>query len=164
MTMIHRLTISPRKRAITKGKRRRGSIYVVVLGSAMVVMVIGLGALAGVGIERRTSQSASEFNRARLHARNAIEMGFYWINEDPNWRSARSASSAWATAKPVADGAFDLTVTDPDDGDIQLGTNATVLMTATGYCQQAKYTLQVQLADDQGALVVLDGSWKRIVK
>lgn len=156
-------TKSPHRRATAGRWRRRGSIYVVVLGSAMVVMVIGLGALAGVGLERRTAQSASEFNRARLYARSGIEMGFHWISEDSNWRTTHSSSSAWATQKPIADGTFDLTVVDPDDGDIQLGTNDSLLMTGTGYCQNAKYTLQVTLAASNGGFIVVDGSWQRVV-
>ncbi len=143
--------------------RRRASVYVLVLGSAMVVMVIGLAALASVGIERRTSQSSAEFTRARMYARSAIEMGYYWMRKDPNWRTTLRRPTVWATDIPIGDGTFSLEVNDPDDGDIGQAPNNFVVMTGTGVCNTAKYIVEVTLSVSGGKLTVVDGSWKRIV-
>lgn len=78
------------KRSISKhisGHRRRGGIYVAVLGVSLLVMVIGLSAVAAVRIENRTSRGAVETVKARLGAQSAGELALYRISTDSNWRS-----------------------------------------------------------------------------
>jgi len=128
----------------------------------MIVMVIGLAALASVRLERHATSASVDFENARLYARSAIEMGYYWMRNDPNWRTNRPAGT-WLSAQPLADGSFTLTVTDPEDGDLSAAPNNFVVMTGAGVCRDAAYTLQVQLAVNQGGLVVTEGSWRHII-
>ncbi len=130
----------------------------------MVVMVIGLAALTSVSIERRSAQADAEFARARMYARSAIEMGYYWMRSDPNWRTTYANSTRWANKQPLGEGEFTLDVEDPDDGAIDAAPNNFVLMTGTGRSNKAQYILQVKLADDRGTLTVVPGSWTRIVQ
>jgi len=143
-------------------RRRRSSVYVVTLGSAMIVMVIGLAALATVRLERQAGASIADFQNARSYAQAAIEIGYHWMRNDPDWRS-RSLQGTWPTEQPMAEGSFTLTVTDPEDGDLSAAPNNLVVMTGVGVCREARYTLEVQLNVDSGGLVVADGSWRHAV-
>lgn len=123
---------------------RRGGIYVAVLGSAMLVTLIGMAALAAVQVERLTVSAAADTDKARLYAESAVELGMQWIASDIYWRSNRS-SSAWATDKPIGDGTFTLEALDPLDGNLGNRPTDPVVLKSTGRCGLATQIVQVTL-------------------
>jgi len=126
---------------------RRGSIYVAVLGTAVLVVIIGLSALTLVRVQRRDAEQVYELAQARLHARSAIELGLLAIANDANWRSSRGGGM-WFTDKPLGTGRFSLKVEDPRDGDVTNAICDPVLLTACGYQGQARQMLQVKLESE----------------
>ncbi len=143
--------------------RRRGIVYILVMGSSLTVMVIGLAALMAVRVERRAIQTGSDFMLARAYAHSAIEMGFYWMRSDTAWRTNRPTTGAWVTNQIIGDGTFTLVVTDPEDDDISLAPNNFVVLTATALKGDAKYILQMKLQDVNGLITEVPGSWTQIV-
>jgi hypothetical protein len=125
-------------------RRRRASMYVAVLGAALIVTVIGVCGLVAVRVEHRASAGTNDFAAARLHAWSAIEMGLLWIENDPNWRNARP-NGVWATDVPVGDGAFTLEAADPDDADLGNSASDPLVLTGIGVQGASRYKLQVTL-------------------
>ena len=151
-----------RSAAKRNSRRRRASIYVVVLGTSMAVMTIGLSALMAARIERRSVAGGTDFAQARLYAQTAIEMGFLWINNDADWRNNR-ANGVWVAEQPCGGGKFTLEVVDPDDDDLVIEPNDFVDLTGTGKCGEATYKLRVTIVPRNGGYEILPGSWVQII-
>ena len=143
-------------------RRRRGSVYVVVLGVAMIVTVIGLSALVAVRIERRSLAGGTDFAQARLYALSAIEMGFFWIRDDPAWRDNRP-SGVWVADQPIGNGTFTLEVIDPDDNNLKAEPNDFIVLTGTGLLGDARFKLQVTVVPDRGGYEISPGTWRQVV-
>jgi len=118
------------KRPITS-TARRGSTYLLVLGSTMLVTVIGLSALFAVTLERRRAEAAGDAVKARFYAQSALEMAAHWIDDDPDWRSNRP-NGAWATDVPIGNGTFGVQVVDPGDGVLSNSQTGAIHITCTG--------------------------------
>ena len=70
--------------------RRRGSMYVAVIGCSLVITVIGVSALLAARIERRAAEGTSDLSDARVYAQSAIDLGMYTILSDANWRTNKT--------------------------------------------------------------------------
>ena len=134
---------------------RRATAYLVVLGTTMLVTVIGLSALLAVRIQQRSARLEGDFAEARFLARSAIEMGGLWISQDEEWRASRGGG-VWADHQALGDGEFSLAVTDPDDGDLTDSETDPVTLTGIGYKNNSRYKLQVTLVSETRALTCLE--------
>ncbi len=143
-------------------RRRRGSIYVMVLGAVVSVMVIGLSAVTALRIERRSVGLITDFSQARFYAQSAIEMGFCWISDDANWRTNRP-HGVWVADQPIGDGSFTLEVVDPNDGNLADDPNHAFVLTGTGTCGDTRFLLQVMVVPDSGGYEVSPGTWRQVV-
>src|SRR4051794_12022463 len=68
-------------------RKRRGSIYAVVLGMAILVSLIGLSAVAVGRVNMRVASIGSDGTDAELLSLSAIEHAAATINTDATWRS-----------------------------------------------------------------------------
>lgn len=136
-----------------------GSVYIAVLGAAIIVTVIGLSALLVARVQQRSASGTSHFAKARLNAQSAVEMGLFLIKQNPTtWRSD-FAAGVIPTNQPLGkEGSFSLEAVDPVDGSLTNNSTDPVLLIGIGYAGQARYKLQVQLTPD-GALQ--PGTWRR---
>ncbi|MBC8108132.1 MAG: hypothetical protein H7Z14_16215 [Anaerolineae bacterium] len=123
--------------------RRRGSVYVMVLGISLLVSVIGIAALTAVRVQLRTSSNANDSEDARLFAQSGVEVARNWINSDPAWRTSR-ASGATATLT-LGKGSVSISMIDPGDGDFTDSPFDSLKLTATGYKGLARQKIQVTL-------------------
>ncbi len=114
------------------------------MGTAMVVMIIGLSALMAVRIERRGAEGSNDLAAARFYAQSAIEIGFAHINEDPNWRTTY-ANGVWKADQPIGTGTYTLQGIDPIDGDLSNNETDPLVLTGTGVSGQATHKMQVGL-------------------
>jgi Tfp pilus assembly protein PilX len=133
---------------VTNYRSSRGSIYITVLGAAMLVTLIGLSAMLVIQLQDRASTAVNNAAEARLYARSALEMGMYWIRSDPFWRT-RKGNGVWATSIPIGGGTFSLEASDPVDGNISSGASDPVVLTGTGVKGQSRYRLQVKVETAQ---------------
>src|SRR5437773_2595349 len=62
---------SPRVRG--EGAKRRGSVYLLVLGTAMLVTIVGVGALTVARVSARTMAASSDWEEAGVLAVSATE-------------------------------------------------------------------------------------------
>ena len=66
---------------------RRGSAYVAVLGTGLVVSIVAASALAIVGIRLRLVEHINDARRATSAAQSAVEQAVSIMNADANWRT-----------------------------------------------------------------------------
>jgi len=134
--------------------RRRGSMYVAVIGCSLVITVIGVSALLATRIERRAAEGTSDLSDARVYAQSAVYLGMYMIQSDPNWRTTRS-SGVWKSNQPIGDGTYSLSGVDPIDGILSNSTSDPLVLSGTGSLGQSRYKLQVTLVAKPKALTCL---------
>ncbi len=138
----------------TKNKRRRGSMYVAVLGSTMVITVIGMSALMLARVERTSAEGTADLSAARFYAQSAIEMGQHKIHQDSNWRTTYT-SGAWESNRTIGSGTYTLEGIDPVDGNLSNSASDSLLLRGTGFEGQSRYKLQVTMVSKSSALTCL---------
>ena len=146
-----------RKRRLSTRRRRRGSIYIVVVGVAMIVSVLALGAILVRRIERRTSQGTADVAEARTYALAAIEIGRLRIKNDSDWRNTYS-NGVWEADVPIGSGTYTLEGIDPDDGVLNNGADHPLVLIGTGEKGLARQKMQVRLVAEVRALDCLSAA------
>lgn len=115
--------------------RRLGGAYLLVLGTATVVGLIGFAALACMRLQQRGSRDLSDCAAARACAQSAIELGLHVIKTDPNWRDR--PNGAWLTNRSLGNGKLSLTVVDSQED--------AVVLTGDGTQGQARHRTSVRV-------------------
>jgi len=127
---------------------------VIVLAVALIVSVLGLGAILVRRIERRTSQATADVVQARLHALAAIEIGRLRIKDDSNWRNTFS-SGVWEAGVPIGSGTYTLEGVDPNDNVLNNGDTHSLVLIGTGVQGLARQKVEVTLVAYEAPLEVL---------
>lgn len=125
--------------------RRRASLYIMTLATAMLVTLAGVTATLAVRVQQRGTQDLRGGIAARVAAQSALDLGLYVIETTPDWRNAY-ASDTWFDHLPLDQARYSLVVTDPDDGDLTDAPCDEVLLTGYGFCGNARQMLQVRIA------------------
>src|SRR5688572_21182618 len=94
-----------------KNRKRRASVYVLVLGSSTLLATMGLAALTATRIERKNLAGTTDFAEARIYARSAVELALHTMSTDPDWRTTKP-NGAWRTNQNIATGKYTLEVND----------------------------------------------------
>ncbi|MGN6546905.1 MAG: pilus assembly PilX family protein [Aureliella sp.] len=125
-------------------RRRRGTIYVIVLLSSLLVATIGVSALQLVRLQSRMASDYSDFIAARAYARAAIEIGMLKVRNDKNWRSSLGNGN-WVTDNAIDAGKYSLSALDPVDNDVTQGDNHPIVLTGTGKKGNAAFKVSARL-------------------
>ena len=120
---------------------RRGSAYLAVLGAAMLVAIIGLGALSVVRSQRVMVLSEVDTAAARIAARSGIEWAAQVAASDPNWRNR---GSPWPS-QTIGDSTVVVAPSDPSDGNLGNRPTDPLLLQATATRGRARQILQATL-------------------
>jgi len=134
--------------------RRRGGVYVLALGTALLVTVIGVSALLVARGQRIAIADAQDFCRARHAALAAIDVGLEAMEASSNWRTLLP-SGAWVTSASLGGARLSLRGEDPDDGNLTDNKADPVVLTGTGYCGHARYQVSVRLVPPVVPLPIL---------
>ena len=97
--------------------RRRGAVYVAVLGTSLLVVSIGLGSLAVARSRMAIARQERDGALARHVADSALDGVLRTLAEDSVWR-AHEGSDPWRADKPIAGGLVSVWLDDPEDGDL----------------------------------------------
>jgi Carbohydrate binding domain len=124
--------------------RRKGGVYVAVLGSAMIIALLGMCALIGQRIENRLVVASSDIRQAQLNANTAVELALLAIKQDTSWRTTYS-SGTFFTGRSTGNGTCSASAVDPVDGNISSGADDPIVITGIGYSGGAQQRLQVTL-------------------
>ena len=98
-------------------RARRGSVYLLVLMTTLIVGIIGLSAVALSRVELRRERQAQDAVVARAAARAAIEFGLLKIRLTTNWSDLSGGNAAWASNVSFNGGTYSLTRTAYDNTD-----------------------------------------------
>lgn len=143
----------------TVDPRRRGSVYILVLGASLLVAAIGVSSLMAVRVQRREARVAAESAQAQELARTAIDRGLWEAKNNPlTWRTFFAAGTL--TNVPLGNGTFTLLAVDPVDGNLINNNSDPVQLIGVGKVGVARYMLGVTLNGDG---TVQPGTWKRVV-
>lgn len=131
-------------------RRRRGSIYVLVLMISVMIAVIGLSSVAISRVQLRMSGSTSDLAEASFYADSAVDLALYELSQDPNWRTSYTHDT-WVRTQTLGRGSFKWKFL--DQVDIDLSNNATdpVWLIAWGMADSATQKLSVGLELEPGA-------------
>jgi hypothetical protein len=124
---------------------RRGTVYLLVLGTALMVSVLGMSTLMITRIHRRSSQAVADVTEARLYAQAALRMGLMRIENDADWRFAHP-SGVWESDVPIGNGTYTLEGVDPSDNDLDDAPEDPVVLIGTGKKGAATHKTQITLA------------------
>src|SRR5262249_20238846 len=122
--------------------RRKGGVYVAVLGSAMIIALLGMCALIGQRIENRLVVASSDIRQAQLNATTAVQLAILAIKQDTSWRTTYS-SGTFFTNRSTGNGTCSATAIDPVDSNIASGSRNPIVITGIGYSGSAEQRLQV---------------------
>ena len=90
---------------IPKRSQRRGSLYIAVLGTTMIVAMIALAAMQVARLNLRATTGGTDAAEAQLLADSAVEMALAMINNQENWRTLFASNVEFpATAIPLGRG------------------------------------------------------------
>ena len=104
-------------------QQRSGGIYIAVLGTALIVSLLGMSALIGQRLQNRMVSTSADMRQAQLNANSAIELGLLAMKSDTNWRTTYSNGNVFANRATNA-GTCTLTVRNVPDPGTPLSTNS----------------------------------------
>jgi hypothetical protein len=130
-------------RSIARGPaRRQGGVYIAVLGSAMIIALLGMCAMIGQRIENRLVVASSDIRQAQMNANTAVELAILAIKQDTNWRTTYTNGN-WFTNRSTGIGSCTANVVDPIDATLSGGADDPVVITGIGYSGGAEQRVQV---------------------
>jgi hypothetical protein len=130
---------------------RAGGVYIVVLGTSLIVGMLGISALVGQRIQNRVVVASADIRQAQLNASSAVEMGLLVMKQESNWRT-NYANGSWFTARDTGAGTCSLEVIDPLDGNLANDPDDPVVITGVGYRGDAQQRVQLTVEPQPQAL------------
>lgn len=127
-------------------RSRRGSAYVLVLGAAMIVAMIGVGGAIASRAARKAAQLDSDGSALSHAAVGALRAAAGNAQNSIAWRSA--AKTAAPLSLSVDGIAISTTATDPDDADLSNDLTGRVTLLATAMKGQARRMVSMTLSPD----------------
>jgi hypothetical protein len=124
--------------------RRRGSIYAIVLGMAILVSLIGLSTVAVGRINLRATAASGEGADAEVLALSAVEQGASVINSDPSWRT--KYNDVPSAPRTLGRGMLYWKVVDESDASLASGGLQPARVYGYGVCGESRRAFSVQLA------------------
>src|SRR6185295_3278033 len=120
-----------------KIQRRTGGVYIAVLGSSMIIALLGMCALIGQRIENRLVVASTDIRQAQLNANTAVELALLTMKQDVNWRTNYSNGN-WFTNRSTGNGTCTVNVVDPVDGNLSNNSDDMVVVTGIGNSGQSQ--------------------------
>ncbi len=142
----------------TKSDRRRGALYIAVLGASLIVALLSLSVMHGVRINLRRATSKPERVKASLIADAGIEHALATINADPNWRTNYLSGISYpASPLPLSGGTFTWKLIDTD-GNLADNTADSVVVQATALLGRIHHVAEVTLQPTESGITALEAA------
>ncbi|MEX0613377.1 MAG: carbohydrate binding domain-containing protein [Pirellulales bacterium] len=125
-------------------RHRAGAVYIAVLGTSLIVALLGMTALMAQRIQNRILTASTDIRQAHLNANTAVELALLTMKQDANWRTTQT-NGQWFTGRGTAAGTCSLDVTDPVDANLANSLDDPVLVRGTGYSGQAEQRVEVTI-------------------
>lgn len=135
-------------------RHRRGGAYLMVLGSAMVLMTLALAGLTVVRVQEAAAKLEDDAAGALLQARSAIERGVESLDDSIDARKTFEGVPV-INGERFGGGAHTLWFTDPDDGDLSDAEGDAIELHAIGTQGQARQMLRMIVEPRRSAVSAL---------
>lgn len=126
------------------GGRRRGTVYLIVLISVVILVIIGISGLYAAQVQSRVVSAGADAEQARFNAQAAIELGATMIQENPNWRNAYGGGT-WVNGRGLGAGTISVEVRDPDDADVQDSNLDSIVLRGVGEVAESRQMMEIRL-------------------
>lgn len=134
----------PRQRRAAR-RSRRGSVYVLVLGVATMVAVVGIGVIAIARSTGHAAQVSRDWDEAGTLATSGVELALGYMNTNTTWRTD-ATNRAWIGPLTLGRGRIAFTLVDESDGDLANNIQDPVRVYATATVGKATRVYAVQIA------------------
>ncbi len=141
--------IQMQRQTRTRSNPRAGSIYIVAMGTSLIVVCLAVASLQAVRVQRRINDELSQTANAKKLAQSGLEFAQHRILTDPSWRTFFTHGTP--VTRTTTGGRFSVTLTDPDDGIIANQTTDPIVVNSTGTFGSASQKLTAYL-EPQGQL------------
>jgi hypothetical protein len=152
------------QRTVRRSASRQGSIYLAVMGVAMIVSIIGMTSMQIARLQLKSAGNRQDLEEARLLSQSGVEFGLGNMDFLPNWRTGMVSDVEMTPPLVVGNGTmtYSLSLVD-EDSDLSDDTNDSVRILGIGRVGDAVYATSV-LLEAAGALEVMQivpGTWRR---
>jgi Tfp pilus assembly protein PilX len=147
----------------TNGFPRHGTVYVAVLGTAMIVSMIGLCAIHVARIELRNAASRRDTVEARMLAQSAVEFALGRIDSNSDWRVEYEHGEI-EPSSPLAmgNGTIEFVLNDAVDKKLDDNDTDPVEILGIGRVGAAVFVYQANYAPNaKGVMAIVPGGWMR---
>lgn len=124
---------------------RRGAVYVLVLGVATMVAVVGIGVIALARSSGQASKATRDWVEAGTLAASGVELALGYINSTSTWRTD-AVNRAWIGPLTLGDGRVAFTLVDEGDSDLANNNYDPVRVYVTATVGQSTRVYSVQVA------------------
>ena len=111
-------------------RRRTGTIYIMAMGTSLIVVCLAVAGLQAVRVQRRMNDAQSQIANAKKLAQAGIEFVQQSMFSDPIWRTR--FTHGVPVTRATGGGSFSVTLIDPDDGVISNQSTDPIVITSTG--------------------------------
>lgn len=143
-------------------RHRRGSAYVMVLVTAMIIAGIGISAIAMTRAQTRSTSRANDWGQAQMLAISGVEHALAVLNTEAKWRSVLQ-HDVTARSENIGRGGFSWKLLDRTDTLLSDDATDGISIVATGTVGQAQYSLSVSVDSVGGILQIDQDTWARVV-
>ncbi len=120
-------------------KHRAGTIYIVAMGTSLIVVCLAVASLQAVRVQRRINTQNTEYANAEKLAQAGIEFIQHKMETDATWRAQFTNGSSFS--RSVNGGTFSVVLTDPEDGNIANHSTDPIVITSTGMIGSSTHKL-----------------------
>lgn len=121
----------------------KGSIYVLTLATALVLVIITVGLSRLLIRARQDARAARQIEQAQIHAQLGLRHALWATHRNDNWRTILP-NGEWLTDIAVGQAVYSVTGTDPDDGDLADNPSDPVILQCSATVGDAARALQVE--------------------
>jgi len=136
---------------------RRGSIYLAVMGVAMIVSIIGMVSMSIARLQLKSTQNLQDLAEARLLSQSGVEFGLGNMDFLSDWRTDMTHGAEMTPALSVGSGTMTYALVD-DDGDLADDPTDWVRILGIGRVGEAVYVSSVLLEPTGSGLTSLETS------
>jgi Tfp pilus assembly protein PilX len=152
-----------RSSILARGRFRRGGAYILVIGVAMLITVIGMGALLSARLNGKEASTSTDWEEAGTLAQAAVEHAMSYLNAQvaanpTTWRSSYTSyttGAASAFSQSMGRGTWSWVVKDTVDGNFSNNYADPFTIYGIGTVNQAKRVYSVQVVAAGSPLDVL---------
>lgn len=137
------------KQRNTDGKRQSGTIYILTLTMAIVMVALTMGTARIIWLARQNSRDSYQGALASNYAELGIRHALAFTHDAPTWRGLL-ANGVWLNDISVDQAVYSVTGIDPVDGNLAVDTgNDPVILTATATVGDVSRSVEVETQDSK---------------